>query len=85
MNEVRLYVSHPDYEKFAFMQRLLLIATNPQMFFGFEVDVPDAERLATIELIKEDIGNTIDNHEFLPSNIASYINGLEEKIQNEEN
>jgi len=79
MSEVRLYASHPDYNKFDFMQRLLLMAINPQMFFGFTMDVADPERIATIELIKEDIGNAIDGYQYLPPNIAKVINKLEEK------
>jgi len=80
-NEVRLYASHPDFKKFEFMQNMLLIAINPQMFFGLEVDVAEAERLATVELIKEDIGKAIDEYVFLPTNIAEYINKLEENLQ----
>lgn len=77
MSEVRLYVSHPDFVKFDFMQRLLLMAINPQMFFGFEVDVAEPERLATVELIKEDIKKAMDEYVFLPPNIAEHINKLE--------
>lgn len=76
MSEVRLYASHPDFKKFDILQRLLLRATNPQMFFNFEVDVPEAERCATVELIKEDIGMAMDG--FLPPGIAEHINKLEE-------
>lgn len=75
MSEVRLYVSHPDFVKFDFMQHLLVMATNPQMFFGFEVDVAEPERLATVELIKEDIEKVMDG--FLPHSIAEHINKLE--------
>jgi len=79
MSEVRLYASHPDYKKFDFMQRLLVMATNPQMFFGFEVDVAEPERLATVELIKSDIEKVMDDYEYLPPNIADYINVLVER------
>ena len=84
MAEVRLYASHPDFQKFDSMQRLLLIATNPQMYFGFEVDVPEVERIATVELIKEGIEKEMDEYEFLPPGIAEIINKLEDKIQEEE-
>ena len=83
MNEVRLYASHPDFKKFDFMQRLLLMATNPQMYFGFEVDVAEPERLATVELIKEDIGKAIDDYQFLPPGIAEHINKLEDDLAND--
>ena len=79
MSEVRLFSSHPDYNKFADRQRLLLMAINPQMFFGFEVDVAEPERIATVELIKEDIGKSIDGYQYLPPNIAKIINKLEEE------
>ena len=79
--EVRLYASHPDFKKFNFMQYLLLIATNPQMFFSFEVDVPEPERFATVELIKADIEKAIEDYQFLPPAIAEVINKLEEKMQ----
>ena len=81
MKKIHLYASHPDYKKFDFMQRLLLMATNPQMFFDIEVDVPEAEWLATIELIKEDIEKIMDDYQFLPANIAEIINKLEDEIQ----
>ena len=42
-----------------------IIATNPQMFFDIELDVPEAERLATVELIKEDIGKVMDDYKFM--------------------
>ena len=79
MIEVRLYSSHPDYNKFAVRQRLLCIAINPQMFFGFEVDVAEPERIATVEKIKEDIGKEIDGYQYLPPGIAEVINKLEEE------
>ena len=81
MKKIHLYASHPDYKKFDFMQRLLLMATNPQMFFDIEVDVPEAERLATIELIKEDIEKIMDDYQFLPANLAEVINKLEDKMK----
>ena len=84
MTEVRLYASHPDFQKFDSMQRMLLIATNPQLFFDIEVDVPEAEWLATVEMIKEDIGKAIDDYEYLPPAIAEVINMLEDKMQEEE-
>ena len=84
MTEVRLYASHPDFQKFDSMQRMLLIATNPQLFFGFEVDIPEAERLATVELIKRDIEEAIDEYEYLPPGIAAVINKLEDKFTEEE-
>ena len=84
MSEVRLYASHPDYKKFDFMQRLLLMATNPQMFFGFEVDVAEPERLATVELIKEDIEKAMDDYQFLPPGIAEHINKLEDGLIEED-
>ena len=84
MSEVRLYASHPDFRKFDFMQRLLLMATNPQMYFSLEVDVPEAERLATVELIKEDIEKAMDEYEFLPPGIAEIINKLEDGLIEEE-
>ena len=80
MSEVRLCASHSDYEKFAFMQRLLIIATNPQLFFDVKVDVAEPERLAIVEKIKNDIGKEIDDYQFLPSNIAEYINKLEKEM-----
>jgi len=85
MSEVRLCASHPDYKKFVFMQHLLLMAINPQMFFGFEVDVPESERLATVEKIKENIEKEIDNYQFLPPSIAKIINNLEEDMSKEIN
>ena len=84
MSEVRLYASHPDYRKFDFMQRLLLMATNPQMYYGFEVDVAEPERLATVELIKEDMGRVMDDYEFLPPGIAEFINKLEDGLIEED-
>jgi len=79
MNIVHLKASHPDYKKFEFMQLLLCMATNPHMFFGFELDVPESERLATVELIKEDIGRVLDDYQYLPANIAEVVNNLEEE------
>ena len=81
MKKIHLYASHPDYKKFDFMQHMLLIATNPQMFFGFEVDVLEPERLAAIELIKKGIKEEMDDYQFLPPNIAEHINKLEENMQ----
>ena len=81
MSEVRLCASHPDYKKFDTLQRLLLRAMNPQMFFGFEVDVPEVERLATVAMIKADIEKEIDG--FLPACIAEYMNELEEEMGND--
>ena len=83
MSEVRLFASHPDYKDFDFMQNLLVMATNPQMFFDVELDVPEPERLATVELIKEDIRKMMDDYQFLPPGIAEYMNKLEEEIQEE--
>ena len=83
MSEVRLCASHPDFRKFDFMQRLLLMATNPQMYYGFEVDVAEPERLATVELIKEDIEKAMDEYEFLPPGIAEIINKLEDGLAND--
>ena len=81
MSEVRLYASHPDFKKIDTLQRLLLRATNPQMFFSFEVDVPEVERLATVEMIKTDIEKEIGR--FLPACIAEYMNELEEEMGND--
>ena len=80
MSEVRLFASHPDFQKFDFMQRMLVIATNPQMFFSSEV-IAEPERLAAVEDIKGAIGEELDEYEPLPPNIAEYINKLEENIQ----
>ena len=77
VSEVRLYASHPDYQKFAFMQSLLCLATNPHIFFDLEVDVPEPERLAIVELIKRDMGEIMDDYQFLPAHIAEIINRLE--------
>ena len=79
MSEVRLCASHPDFKKFDRMQHLLLMATNPQMFF-IEVDVPNAEQLATVEMIKADIAEMLDEYEYLPPNIAEVVNKLEEGL-----
>ena len=76
---VRLLASHPDYPKFAFMQQLLLMATNPHIFFDIELDVPEAERLATVELIKADMGRFMDEYEYLPANIAEVVNRKENR------
>ena len=84
MSGVHLFASHPDFKKFDFMQRLLLMAINPQMYFGFEVDIPEAERLATVELIREDMGRVMDDYQFLPHSIAEHINKLEDRITREE-
>ena len=78
MTTIRLYASHPDYQKFAFMQNLLLMAINPHMFFDVELDIPEAERLATVELIKADMGRYMDDYEYLPASIAEAINRMEE-------
>ena len=83
MSEVRLYASHPDYKKFEIMQRELIMATNPQLFFDIELDVPEPERLATVELIKEDIGKVMDDYQFLPQSVAEYMNKLEEEIRDD--
>ena len=80
MSEVRLYASHPDFQKFDLIQRMLLIATNPQLFFGFEVDVPEMERLATVEKLKWNIKVMMDEYEPLPANLADYVNTLEEEL-----
>ena len=84
MTEVRLKASHPDFQKFDSMQRLLLIATNPQMYFGFDEYGPEPERLASVEQIKSEMEIAIDGYEFLPPGIAEIINKLEDKIQEEE-
>jgi len=61
MKKIHLYASHPDYKKFDLMQNMLLIATNPQMFFWIDPDVSELEDelqennpeyLATVELTK---------------------------------
>jgi len=80
MTEVRLYASHPDYKRFAFMQHLLVMATNPQMWFDIEVDVPEPERLATVELIKEDIERAMNGYQFLDADMAEIVNKLEEEM-----
>ena len=80
MSEVRLYASHPDFQKFDFMQSMLLIATNPQMFYGFEV-VLEPERLAMVEDIKNAIGEELDGYEPLPAHLADYVNVLEEELR----
>jgi len=81
MKKIHLYASHPDYKKFDFMQRLLLMAINPQMFYGFDVNVAEPERLATVELIKEDIEKVMEDYQFLPANLAEVINKLEDKMK----
>ena len=78
---IKLCASHPDFKKIDTLQRLLLRATNPQMFFSFEVDVPEVERLATVAMIKALIEKEIDG--FLPANIAARINRLEEEMGND--
>ena len=78
---VRLLASHPDFKKFDFMQNMLLVATNPQMFFDIEVDIPEDERLATVELIKGIIEVEMNDYQFLPSNIAEVVNELERKMK----
>ena len=81
MSEVRLCASHPDFRKLDTLQRLLLRATNPQMFFSFEVDAPEVERLATVAMIKADIEKEMDG--FLPPGVAEHINKLEEEMGND--
>ena len=78
MTIIHLYASHPDYQKFDFMQRLLVMAINPHMFFDIELDVPEAERLASVELIKADMGRYMDDYQYLPANIAEVVNKMEE-------
>jgi len=84
MKKIHLYASHPDYKKFDFMQRLLLMAINPQMFFGFDLNVEEPERLATVELIRDDMERVMDDYQFLPANLAKVINELEDKMIREE-
>ena len=85
MTEIRLYASHPDHKRFDLLQRDLVIAMNPQMFFSIYKDapeeVPEAERLATVELIKDNIEKEMDEYEFLPPNIAEVVNELERKMK----
>jgi len=81
MSEIRLYASHPDFGKFDTLQRDLVIATNPQLFFDIEVDIPEDERLATVELIKGIIEVEMNEYQFLPSNIAEVVNELERKMK----
>jgi len=81
MKKIHLYPSHPDYKKFNSIQFELLIATNPQMFFDIDFDVPETERLALVELIKENIKKTMEEYQFLPANLAEIINKLEDEIQ----
>ena len=81
-NEVRLMASHPDFKKFEFMQRMLLIATNPQMFFSTEI-IAEPERLAAVEGIKDAIGEGLDGYVPLPANLADYINVLEEELKDD--
>ena len=81
MSEIRLYASHPDHKRFDTLQRDLVIATNPQMFFDIEVDIPEDERLATVELIKGIIEVEMNDYQFLPSNIAEVVNELERKMK----
>ena len=78
MSKVHLYASHPDWKKFDFMQNLLLMATNPHIFWDIEVDVPEPERRATVELIKEDIEKAMDNYQYLFADIAEFINKLDQ-------
>ena len=78
---IKLRASHPEFKKIDTLQRLLLRAMNPQMFFSFEVDVPEVERRATVAMIKADIEKEIDR--FLPSGIANHINKLEEEMGND--
>ena len=81
MSEIRLYASHPDFGTFDTLQRDLVIATNPQLFFDIEVDIPEDERLATVELIKGIIEVEMNDYQFLPSNIAEVVNELERKMK----
>jgi len=84
MSEVRLYASHPDFRKFDFMQRLLLIVTNPHMFFNVHVIIQEPERLALVEMIKGEIEKVMDEYEYLPPNIAEIINKLEDGLIEED-
>ena len=80
MKEIHLYASHPDFGRFDTLQRDLLIATNPQLFF-IGVDIPEDERLATVELIKGIIEVEMNDYQFLPPNLAEVVNELERKMK----
>jgi len=74
---VRLLSSHPDYEKFAIMQQLLCMITNPHMVMGYDMDMPEMEMAAMKERMKQHIGAMIDEYEYLPPELAKIINKLE--------
>ena len=80
---IKLRASHPDFKKIDELQHSLLIAMNPQMFFGLEMDVMAAERLATIEMIKTDIEELLDEHQSIPAEHEAWINRLEEEMGND--
>jgi len=79
MNIVHLKASHPDYKKFELVQTLLCLATNPHMSIGIDNDIPEVEMKAIKKMIEDDMGEMINNYQFLPPNIAKVINEMEEK------
>ena len=60
--------SHPDYPEIDRLTRLLALATNAHMHP--EIDMPEAERLAWIEAMRERLGELLDGGVW-----ADFING----------
>lgn len=76
---IRLFASHPDYDKFAQLQRLIMYAINPCMlYFEDEIDIPELELSILKADLLEQMKILMDNYQFLPANIAGVLNGLED-------
>ena len=80
---IKLRASHPDFKKIDELQHALLIAMNPQMFFGLEMNVMEAERLATVQMLKNGIEELLDKCQSIPAEHEAWINRLEEEMGNE--
>lgn len=63
-----LTASHPDYPEIDRLTRLIALATNAHMHP--EIDMPEAERLAWIEAMRERLGELLDGGVW-----ADFING----------
>ncbi len=68
-----MLASHPDWAEIDIQQWFLILLTNPQLFYdgtALNAEIPDLERHALAEKVKECIGSLLDGGAF-----RDYIEG----------
>lgn len=62
-----MLASHPDWMEIDIQQWFLILLTNPQLFYdgtALKAEIPDPERHALVEKVKECIGSLLDGGAF---------------------